>query len=38
MPKIFYVEDNDDNVYAMRGRLPRLGSRWSSPSMVSRAW
>ena len=25
MPKILYVEDNDDNVYVMRGRLPRLG-------------
>lgn len=23
MPKILYVEDNDDNVYVMRGRLPR---------------
>jgi two-component system cell cycle response regulator DivK len=25
MPKILYVEDNDDNVYVMRGRLPRFG-------------
>ena len=25
MPKILYVEDNDDNVYVMRGRLLRLG-------------
>ena len=25
MPKILYVEDNDDNVFVMRGRLPRLG-------------
>jgi two-component system cell cycle response regulator DivK len=25
MPKILYVEDNDDNVYVMKGRLPRLG-------------
>jgi CheY-like chemotaxis protein len=25
VPKILYVEDNDDNVYVMRGRLPRLG-------------
>jgi len=25
MPKILYVEDNDDNVYVMRGRLTRLG-------------
>ena len=25
MPKILYVEDNDDNVYVVRGRLPRLG-------------
>jgi two-component system, cell cycle response regulator DivK len=23
--KILYVEDNDDNVYVMKGRLPRLG-------------
>ena len=23
MPKILYVEDNDDNVFVMRGRLPR---------------
>jgi CheY-like chemotaxis protein len=23
VPKILYVEDNDDNVYVMRGRLPR---------------
>lgn len=25
MPKILYVEDNDDNVFVMRGRLTRLG-------------
>ena len=25
MPKILYVEDNDDNVYMMRGRLTRAG-------------
>jgi two-component system cell cycle response regulator DivK len=25
VPKILYVEDNDDNVYVMKGRLPRLG-------------
>ena len=25
MPKILYVEDNDDNVFVMRGRLPRAG-------------
>ena len=25
MQKILYVEDNDDNVYVMKGRLPRLG-------------
>lgn len=25
MPKILYVEDNEDNVYVMRGRLTRLG-------------
>jgi len=25
VPRILYVEDNDDNVYVMRGRLPRLG-------------
>jgi two-component system, cell cycle response regulator DivK len=25
VPKILYVEDNDDNVYVMRGRLPRAG-------------
>ena len=25
MPRILYVEDNDDNVYVMRGRLPPLG-------------
>ena len=24
MQKILYVEDNDDNVYVMKGRLPRL--------------
>ena len=24
MTKILYVEDNDDNVYVMKGRLPRL--------------
>jgi CheY-like chemotaxis protein len=24
MPKIFQVEDNDDDVYVMRGRLVRL--------------
>ena len=25
MPKVLYVEDNDDNVYMMRGRLTRVG-------------
>ena len=25
MPKILYVEDNDDNVFVIRGRLTRLG-------------
>jgi CheY-like chemotaxis protein len=25
MPKILYVEDNDDNAYMMRGRLTRVG-------------
>jgi len=25
MPKILYVEDNDDNVFVMRGRLTRAG-------------
>jgi len=25
VPKILYVEDNDDNVYMMRGRLTRAG-------------
>ena len=25
MPKILYVEDNDDNVFVIRGRLARLG-------------
>jgi CheY-like chemotaxis protein len=24
-PKILYVEDNDDNVFMMRGRLTRVG-------------
>jgi CheY-like chemotaxis protein len=25
MPKILYVEDNDDNVFVMRGRLTQVG-------------
>ena len=25
MPKVLYVEDNDDNAYMMRGRLTRVG-------------